>query len=279
LRIRQLSESINDRGKFKAIFLAGMPGAGKTQLVANLYDAYYGAKVIDTDKFAEFIADKTGNGFTQSFYDSILGKIKHLRVSELVNAINGMLPMYLAGTGSLSSAIFHRDEILESFGYDTAMIWVGTDVYTAISNMQMRKRKIPLQFIIDNFSSLEEHYLSYQQHFGKYFYSYTNVFMTEEENEELQELAEKDRLGTLSGIDAARFDQLVEKLDQVRQSQDDLSKVQDFSDRFFGSAIRNAKGQSTVSYLERTGGKYLTDGVISLDKMQEILSSWGSENG
>ena len=64
-----LSEGINDPGIFKAVFLAGGPGSGKTYVVKQLFgipDRYNismtGLKMVNSDKELKFLLNKYGFG-------------------------------------------------------------------------------------------------------------------------------------------------------------------------------------------------------------------------
>ena len=50
-----ISESINDKGIFKAVFVIGLPGAGKSYTVSQLRGSV-SPKVVNTDIAAEFWA-------------------------------------------------------------------------------------------------------------------------------------------------------------------------------------------------------------------------------
>lgn len=269
--MRTLLESINDKGLFKAIFLAGIPGAGKSTLIQSIENPDYDARLVDPDVYVEFLDKKYHTGFANDIYR----KIVPLKVSQLTSWVNGMLPMYVAGTARSSYNILKRDEILESFGYDTAMIWVTSDIQTAMTNMQMRNRKVSLADVQQAFENLEQNYKTYQQHYGSKFFTFENIFLTAQENQQLQTYLTQSRSGEpMAQASITDMNRLKAKLLQSENTPVQLAQIQKISDKFFGSPIRNGKGRATVDYLQRTGGKYMTDGVISLQKIQEILEDW-----
>jgi 4-hydroxy-tetrahydrodipicolinate reductase len=53
-----LQESINDKGILKAVFVVGMPGAGKSYTVSNL-KGQVSPKIVNTDVALEFLSKKT----------------------------------------------------------------------------------------------------------------------------------------------------------------------------------------------------------------------------
>ena len=53
-----LNESINDKGILKAIFVVGLPGAGKSYTISNL-KGQISPKIVNTDATLEFLSKKT----------------------------------------------------------------------------------------------------------------------------------------------------------------------------------------------------------------------------
>lgn len=49
-----LTESINDKGIFKAIFMAGTPGAGKSYVINKINDGKIQPRIVNTDKLTEY---------------------------------------------------------------------------------------------------------------------------------------------------------------------------------------------------------------------------------
>ena len=53
-----LNEGINDKGLYKAVFLGGTPGSGKSYVQKQVKDGTIEPRIVNTDKFIEFLANK-----------------------------------------------------------------------------------------------------------------------------------------------------------------------------------------------------------------------------
>ena len=55
-----INESIEDKGILKACFMAGTPGAGKTYTISKVKSGQIEPRMVNTDKWTEFIAQQFG---------------------------------------------------------------------------------------------------------------------------------------------------------------------------------------------------------------------------
>ncbi len=138
-----LQEGINDKGIFKAVFLSGIPGSGKSYTINKISDGTFEPRIVNTDKMVEFIDPDNGKEFNRI----ILDKSKVLTKSQLLLFIDSMLPLVIDGTSSNAGNLIQRMAALESIGYDIAMVWVNTDVETAIKRAAARERNVDADFI------------------------------------------------------------------------------------------------------------------------------------
>jgi len=113
----KLTEGIDDKGIFKAVFMGGMPGAGKSYVLKKIKSGQLEPRIVNTDKFKEFF----GEWRTKASFD----RSKKLTSSQLSLYLNSMLPLFVDATSSIVSAIIVRNNILENLGYDTAMVFVN----------------------------------------------------------------------------------------------------------------------------------------------------------
>lgn len=168
-----IQESIEDKGKLKAVFLAGSPGSGKSYTVSKLSDGAISPRIVNTDKYFEFLSkkinapldtvNKAGNA-----WEFISDKTKHLTKTSLSHYLNGMLPLIIDGTSSNSNNLLMRVGILESLGYDVSMVYVKTDLETAIKRVQSRDRKVPEEFIRKTFDDMQKAEDFYRAKFGTF---------------------------------------------------------------------------------------------------------------
>lgn len=136
--IQYLNEGISDKGIFKACFMAGHPGSGKTYSLSRIKSGAIEPRIINTDKIYEFLGTDAG----------LIDKTKILIKKQLILYINSMLPLAVDGTSSKPNAVLRRYGILESFGYDMAMVFINCSLATAINRVKQRDRQVPEKIII-----------------------------------------------------------------------------------------------------------------------------------
>jgi predicted kinase len=168
----QLNESVRDRGIFKVVFFSGVPGAGKSYVLKNVTDGTIEPRIVNTDKYTEFLSSKVGHDISGEF-DTYVDEIKRVTLDQLTNYVNGGLPMFVDGTSNNPSALLKRDGILKSFGYDTGMIWINTDLDVAMERIKGRTRKVPDEFVKNVFASLSRNKEYYKSQF-KFFIEINN---------------------------------------------------------------------------------------------------------
>lgn len=131
-----LNEGINDKGIWKAIILAGVPGAGKSTVRSKLGGGVE-PRVVNSDTWVEFLKVDARGGW--SFFED---DIKRISANQLAGYINGMLPLWVDGTSSKPGDTISRKGILEGFGYDTGMLWINTDLDVSMKRAEEREEKI-----------------------------------------------------------------------------------------------------------------------------------------
>lgn len=232
-----IDESKNDKGVFKAVFLAGTPGAGKSYTSTKISGGIE-PRIVNTDKMLEFIAKKTkssldlgGEGHNKVFVD----KSKELTKSQLNNYINGMLPLIIDGTSSNINNLVQRVGILEYFGYDVGMIWVDTDFDTAVNRVQERNRKVPEDFIQRVYDSAEEN--------KDYYSSKFDFFMKINNNE-----------GELTD--------------------ETFAKAYKAAQEFFSSGLKNPIGKRNLKALDEAGESYLVPEQYSKEEISKRIDLW-----
>ena len=152
-----ITESINDKGIMHASFFAGTPGAGKSFVRKKIKAGTIEPRVVNTDKFSEFFDER---GVDWELYGD---KVKQLTQNQLIQYINSLLPLWIDGTSSNPSAVFRRQGILKSIGYDTAMVWIETSLETALERNRQRERQVSEDFIkktYEKIAPLKDYYKS-----------------------------------------------------------------------------------------------------------------------
>ena len=139
-----LSESIEDKGILKAVFVIGLPGAGKSYTVKQLSGAV-SPRVVNSDRATEHLL-KGAQG-----WDAIKDKTHTITLGALKNYLNSMLPLFIDGTSNNVSTLLQRVGILESLGYDVGVVYVHVDLDTAIARVEQRNksqdRQVDVEFV------------------------------------------------------------------------------------------------------------------------------------
>ena len=143
-----LQEGINDPNLFKAIFMAGGPGSGKSFVSTKATDVTQGLKVINSDTALEFLLKKAGMskemiGMTPEELEKFAqkrarGRDITAKMKKLY--LNGKLGLIIDSTAEEYKRIVREKKELEDAGYDTFMIFVYTSLEVAQANNQRRDR-------------------------------------------------------------------------------------------------------------------------------------------
>ena len=144
---QELQEGLYDPNIFKAFFLAGGPGSGKSY-VAGKATGGTGLKMVNSDPAFEHLLTKAGLSLKmppEEFErkEVVRGKAKAVAGKMKGNYLEGRLGMIIDGTGKDAGKILYQKNMLEELGYDTYMIFVNTSVDVALANNAQRPRSLP----------------------------------------------------------------------------------------------------------------------------------------
>lgn len=144
----EIEEGVNDPAIFKAIFLAGGPGSGKSFVVGRLGLTAMGYKVVNSDIAFERGLEKAGvemnpENIFSAQGQAIRDKAKGLTGKQKEMWLKGRLGLVVDGTGKDYGKIKRQKDALEAIGYETAMVFVNTDLPTAIARNKQRERTLP----------------------------------------------------------------------------------------------------------------------------------------
>lgn len=234
--IRMLEESINDRGLFKAIFVTGIPGAGKTYTIANISDGSIPVRTVNSDKVHEFMGQRGKVDVSDpSQWSQVSQQVKLTTTNMLTQYVNGMLPLYIDSTSSSPANTMRRKGILESLGYDCGIVWINTDLETAIHRASQRERAVPEEFIRKVHAEAEQ--------VGGYLMKRFDYTMTVNNND-----------GELT--------------------QEAIKQAYNSARSFFMSDIQNPLGQRNLQTVRQAGDKNLVPSVYSQEELQHVLQGW-----
>lgn len=175
----ELDEGVNDPGIFKAVFLAGGPGSGKSFIVGKTALTSLGLKLINSDDAFEAQLKKVGLDTTpEDIYSpkgqEVRGRAVELTTAKQKLAINGRLGLVIDGTGKNFEKIQNQAQELRRIGYDVAMIFVNTDLDTAQARNAARKRTLPADEVEKMWKGVQSNLGRFQNLFGRYMYILDN---------------------------------------------------------------------------------------------------------
>jgi len=165
-----IREGVYDPAIFKAVFLSGGPGSGKS-FVQKFTTQGLGLKLVNSDKAFEKYMKDAGLSLRMPPEENdermkAFGKGKELTRNIRNTYLEGRLGMVLDGTGRNVAKIQSRKLDLESVGYDTYMVFVNTSLEIALERNEMRERKVPENVVKRIWQSVQDNIPIYRDMFG-----------------------------------------------------------------------------------------------------------------
>ena len=187
-----IAQGIQDKGIFKAVFLAGGPGSGKTYVAKKIFGipdkfniSMSGMKMVNSDKELKHLLHKFGFGtdldkmpdeifkqLTDSDYDDysgFRGFSKELTAQRMKLYRKGKLGMIIDGTGHKFGKISSLKKELEDEGYDTYMVMVNTSLEVAQKRNQERDRILPPDLLEKSWKDVQKNIGAFQALFKNKF--------------------------------------------------------------------------------------------------------------
>ena len=170
----QLQEGVYDPNIFKAFFLAGGPGSGKSFVVRKTTGGL-GLKIVNSDtafekllKDADFSLDFRDMSPEKTLErDKIRKRAQEVTDKMKSNFVAGRLGLIIDGTGAEYGKIDKQVKMLQQLGYDTHMIFVNTSLDTAIERNNQRARKLPLDIVKTYWNNVQSNIGKFQRLFGR----------------------------------------------------------------------------------------------------------------
>ena len=165
-----LDEGVYDPSIFKAIFLAGGPGSGKSYVTRRTTGGF-GMKTINPDTAFEKILRDAGKDLDMRKMDPTERDLLRLRAKDLTNKqerlyLAGRLGLILDGTGKDYDKINRIKKNLDTMGYDSFMIFVNTSLEVALQRNEKRDRKLPEDLVKASWEDVQRNLGKYQGLFG-----------------------------------------------------------------------------------------------------------------
>ncbi len=176
----QLQEGVYDPNIFKAFFLAGGPGSGKSYVVRRTTGGT-GLKVVNSDDDFERKLKQAGLSLKmpksqEKDRDAIRGRAKEMTAKRKENYLEGRLGLIIDGTGRESEKILYQKRQLEELGYDTYMIFVNTSLDTALQRNAERPRSVPEPIVVKSWKDV-------QANIGKFSSMFRSGFIVVDNND------------------------------------------------------------------------------------------------
>lgn len=242
-----VKEGINDKNLFKAVFLAGGPGSGKSFIADSMFLSSsgispFGVKVINSDKFFELGLEKADLSKVVDISDTeVYQKQMTIRRDAKLKTniqqgffIDGMLPLIIDGTGKDFNRISRQAKDLYDIGYDVSMVFINTSLDVALERNNQRERKVDPSLVVKMWNEVQANTGKFQSFFGN------NDFIID--NNTYLEPGSKE-------------------------SEDFLNHLFRVGRGIIESPLKNYFGIRIIQKLRATGGKYLSDLMESDDKL------------
>ncbi|MBC8428604.1 AAA family ATPase [bacterium] len=189
-----ITEGVYDPGIFKAVFLSGAPGSGKSYVASQLFGipekvniSAYGLKMVNQDTELEMFLKKyfgtvdidnmpdelflqlTNPKSTKKgagAYSGMRTHTKALSKQRLKNYTDGRLGAIIDGTGHKYKDVKSERKKLIDLGYDTFMVFVNTSLEIAQKRNEDRPRRLPANVVEKYWHSVQKNMAFFQGLFG-----------------------------------------------------------------------------------------------------------------
>ena len=166
---QELQEDLLDPHIFKAFFLAGGPGSGKSFVVRKTTGGT-GLKSVNSDAAFEKLlkAANLSLKMPDSELDArtpVRDRAKEIAKKQQKNYVEGRLGLIIDGTGHNYDKIATQSNDLRQLGYDTHMIYVNTSLDVALERNAKRSRSVPESIVIKSWKEVQMNIGKFNNHF------------------------------------------------------------------------------------------------------------------
>ena len=174
---QELQEGLNDPNIFKAFFLAGGPGSGKSYVVGKTTGGT-GLRIVNSDDvFEKYLKDaglemdmRTKQAEREEEErDKLRDRAKAITKKREKNYVKGRIGLIIDGTGKDYDKIAAQSIYLKRLGYDTHMIFVNTSLDTALKRNAERERRVSNSVATNSWRDVQSNIGKFSQHFRQNF--------------------------------------------------------------------------------------------------------------
>ena len=180
----ELQEGLQDPNIFKAFFLAGGPGSGKSYVVRKTTGGT-GLRVVNSDDAFETMLSKAGLSLKmpdeeQVPRDAVRDRAKKVTKKREKNYVDGRIGLIIDGTGRDYDKIAQQATELKQIGYDVHMIFVNTSLDVALERNAQRSRSVPEPIVVKSWKDVQSNIGKFSQYFRANFVVVDNNDATED---------------------------------------------------------------------------------------------------
>ena len=164
-----LQEGLQDPNIFKAFFLAGGPGSGKSYVVGKTTGGT-GLRVVNSDDVFEHMLKKAGLSLKMPDEelvprDEIRARAKAVTKKRQENYLEGRIGLIIDGTGKDYEKIAKQATELKQIGYDVHMIFVNTSLDVALQRNANRPRSVQEPIVVKSWKDVQANIGKFSQYF------------------------------------------------------------------------------------------------------------------
>ena len=168
-----LQEGLNAPNIFKAFFLAGGPGSGKS-FVVRATTGGTGLQIVNSDDAFERYLKNAGLSQKMPETEKEPREVERKRAKRVTKArqegyLEGRLGLIIDGTGKDYEKIAKQSNELKQLGYDTHMIFVNTSLDVALERNAKRDRSVPEDIAVRSWKAVQSNIGKFSQHFRQNF--------------------------------------------------------------------------------------------------------------
>ncbi len=174
---QDLQEGLQDPNIFKAFFLAGGPGSGKSYVVRSTTGGT-GLRIVNSDDIFEKYLKDAGFDMDMSTAkaereaddrDKMRKRAKEITSKRQKNYLEGRIGLIIDGTGKDYAKITDQATKLRQLGYDVHMVFVNTSLDTALERNAKRERTVPEDVAVKSWNAVQRNIGKFSQYFRQNF--------------------------------------------------------------------------------------------------------------
>lgn len=167
---RLITEGVYDPAIFKAVFVVGGTGSGKSYIVRKT-TLGHGLKIVNSDAAFEKLLHQHNLSLKmpdseRDERDRLYLRGKDITRSIMDTYIQNRLGLVIDGTGKDYDSLKKKKDLLDSLGYDTFMVFVNTSLEVSLHRNRTRERSLPDKLVTKNWELSNGNIGKYQELMG-----------------------------------------------------------------------------------------------------------------